>query len=134
MTQRSIASVVLATLCWMSVPFAFGSIQMPLAQRIQRDAAKDHSCCPRSHQRISPMFLAINSTAMPCGEQHPCCIRQAPSNPSTMPVENKVIRPASERVLALITDTPSSGSGRGVEIEAVNFLSPPFERSNILRI
>jgi hypothetical protein len=51
-----------------------------------------------------------------------------------MPVENKVIRPASERVLALVTDMPSSSHGRIVETAAVNFLSPPFERSTVLRI
>src|SRR5207302_7673600 len=129
MIQRSIASVVLATLCWLSLPFAFGSIQMSPAQRFQRDAAHDHSCCPRSHPVITPtLFLAINSTAMPCGEQHPCCVRQAPSNPSTMPVETKVIRPDPERVLALITYTPSSGGGPNVETAAISFLSPPFER------
>jgi len=126
---------VLATLCWLSLPFAFGSTPMPTAQRFQRDAAHDHSCCPRSHPVITPtLFLAINSTAMPCGEQLPCCVGQAPSNPSTMPVETKAIRPASERVLALITDMPSSGHGRNIETAAVNFLSPPFERSTVLRI
>jgi hypothetical protein len=135
MIQRSIASGVLATLCWLSLPFAFGSIQMFPAQKFQRDAAHDHSCCPRSHPVITPtLFLEINSTAMPCGEQLPCCVRQAPSNPSTMPVETKVIRPASERVLALITDMPSSYHGRNIETAAVNFLSPPFERSTVLRI
>jgi hypothetical protein len=36
MIQRSIASGVLATLCWLSLPFAFGSTQMPTAQRFQR--------------------------------------------------------------------------------------------------
>ena len=135
MIQRSIASVVLATLCWLSAPIAFGSLEMPPAQRFQREVANDHSCCPRSHPGISPtLFPTIGSTAMPCGEQHPCCVRQAPSNPSTIPVENKVIRPASERVLALITDAPSSDSRRNVETAAVNFLSPPCERGTVLRI
>ena len=135
MIQRSIASVVLATLCWLSVPVVIGSIEMLPARRFQRDAANDHSCCPRSHPGISPtLFPTIGSTAMPCGEQHPCCVRQAPSNPSTMPVETKVIRPASERVLALFTHSPSSGHDRNVETAAVNFLPPPFERSTVLRI
>jgi hypothetical protein len=135
MIQRSIASVVLATLCWLSVPGAFGSLEVPSAQGSRRETANDHSCCPRSQPRISPiLFLAINSTAMPCGEQHPCCARRTPSNPSTMPVETKVIPPVPERVLALITDTPSSGGGRSVETAAISFLSPPFERSTVLRI
>jgi hypothetical protein len=51
-----------------------------------------------------------------------------------MPVETKVIRPASERLLTLIPDTPSTCGGRNVETAAVNFLSPPFERSTVLRI
>jgi len=135
MIQRSIASIVLAMLCWLSVPVAFGSRQMPSAQRFGRDTANDHACCPSSHPRVSAiLFLGINSTAMPCGEQHPCYVRQAPSNPSTMPVETKVMRPASGRVLVRITDTPSSGGGRNVENAAVNFLLPPFERSTVLRI
>jgi hypothetical protein len=47
---------------------------------------------------------------------------------------DQVIRPASERVLTLITDMPSSGHGRNIETAAVNFLSPPFERSTVPRI
>lgn len=136
MIQRSIASVVLATFCWLSVPFTFGSEQASAVNRVHGDSssADDHSCCPGFHPRITPtLFLAINSTAMPCGEQHPCCARQAPSNPSTMPVETKVIRPAPEQALALITNTPSD-SGPNAETAAVNFLSPPFERSTVLRI
>jgi hypothetical protein len=135
MIQRSIASVVLATLCWLSLPAAFGSLEVPSAKGFRRDAANDHSCCPSSHPRISPiLFLAINATAMPCGEQHPCCVRQAPSNPSNMPVEAKVIRPGPERVLALIADAPSSGYSRNVEIVAISCLPPPFERSTVRRI
>jgi len=137
MIQRSIASVVLATLCWLSVPFAFGSPQASAVNRVYRDSssAHDHSCCPGFHPRITPtLFLAINSTAMPCGEQHPCCVRQAPSNPSTLPVETKVVRPVAERVVAILTDIPSPACGRIVETAAVNFLSPPFERSTVLRI
>lgn len=135
MILRSIASVVLATLCWLSVPAAFGSLEVPSAEGFRRDAANDHSCCPTSRPRISPiLFLAINATAMPCGEQHPCCIRQAPPDPSNMPVEAKVIRPGPERVLALITDVPSSGHGRDVEIVAISCLPPPFDRSTVLRI
>src|ERR1700719_4264452 len=139
MIQRSIASLVLATLCWLSVPFAFGSLEMPSAQGFRRETAtataNDHSCCPGSQPGISPiLFLAINSAAMPCGEQHPCCARRTPSNPSTMPVETKVIPPVPERGLALITDAPSSGGGRKVETTAGSFLSPPFERSTVLRI
>jgi hypothetical protein len=135
MIQRSIASVVLASLCWLSVPVGFGSLEVPSAQGFRRDTANDHSCCPRSHPRISPiLFLSINSTAMPCGEQHPCCVRQAPSNPSTMPVETKAIRPAPERVLALVTDAPCSGRSRITGTSAICSLPPPMERSTVLRI
>lgn len=135
MIHRCIASVLLATLCWLSVPAAFGPLEVPSAKGFQNDTADDHSCCPRSRPQISPiLFLAINSTAMPCGEQHPCCIRPAPLNPSTVPVETKMIRPALERGLALITDTPSCRGGRNVETAALNFPSPPVDRSTVLRI
>jgi hypothetical protein len=121
--------------CWLSVPVGFGSLEVPSAQGFRRDTANDHSCCPRSHPRISPiLFLSINSTAMPCGEQHPCCVRQAPSNPSTMPVETKAIRPAPERVLALVTDAPCSGRSRITGTSAICSLPPPMERSTVLRI
>lgn len=135
MIQRSIASVVLATLCWLSVPVAFVSIEVPSPQGFRRDTANDHSCCPGSHPRISPiLFLANNSPAMPCGGQHPCCAKQAPSNPSTMPVETKVSRHAPERVLAIVTDAPSSGRNRIIGISATCFLAPPAARSTVLRI
>src|SRR5580765_5923692 len=130
MIQRSIASVVLAALCWLCLPIAFGSLQTN-AVLVQRDAspAHDHSCCPGPHPRISPsLFLAINSPAMPCGEQHPCCARRAPSNPSTMPIETKVVRPAAERVLAIVAERPLPDCGRMLETSAIGFLPPPFER------
>jgi len=137
MIQKSIAAVVLATLCWLSVPTVFVPLRTGAGPRVQRDAtsAQDHSCCPGSQPRLSPaLFLAINAPAMPCGNQHPCCARQVPSNPSTMPVENKVVRPAAERVLALLSEEPSEGRGRLVEMTAIGFLPPPFERSTVLRI
>lgn len=130
MVQRSIAAVVLATLCWLSVPVAFGSFETVAVHRVQHDAspAHDQSCCPGSHPRISPaQFLAINSPAMPCGEQHPCCARQAPSNPSTMPVETKVVRHAAERVLALVMNRPSTGAAESRHRPSVSFRRPSNE-------
>ena len=78
MIQRSIASVVLAALCWLSMPVAFGPLQTSAVHSLQRDAssAHDHSCCPGSHPSISSTsFLAITPSAMPCGAE----LRAAPS-------------------------------------------------------
>jgi hypothetical protein len=126
----------MASLCWFSVPVAPGSQEAGDIHALQRDAsAQDHSCCPRSHPRVvTSLFVTVSFPAMPSGTQHPCCARQAPASPSTMPVETKVARPGMERISPTCIQKKSPSCSRLVEPAAICFLSPPFERSTVLRI
>lgn len=137
MIRRSIAAFVLATLTWLSVPMAFGSMAARMMHPTHRDASagQEHSCCPRTRARMTPvLFVAANFSEMPCGTQHPCCARQRPASPSSVPVESKVIRPAAERTLADVADKPSGERSHSVEASAICFLPAPCERSAVLRI
>jgi len=135
MLHRSIAVFVLATLCWLSMPVAFGSLQIAAIHSAQHNASpeKSHSCCPGVHPRVAPALLVgINSSGMPCGAQHPCCASQRPENPSTLPVANKRIRPVAERISAIAVDKLSPSNSQMVNPSTDSF-SPPFERSTVLR-
>jgi hypothetical protein len=137
MIQKSIAAFVLATLCWLSVPVAIGSMTAGTMHSAHHKAppAQDHSCCPRPGARMVPvLFIAVNLTEMPCGAQHPCCVKQRPASPSNVPVQNKFTRPAAEQTLATFAEKTSSDRGRVIEISTVGILPPPFERSTVLRI
>ena len=137
MLHRSIAVFVLATLCWVSMPVAFGSMPIATMHPVRHNASaeKDHSCCPGFHPRVLPaLFVAINSSEMPCGAQHPCCAKQRPVNPSTLPVASKQIRAAADRTSPIAVDKLSPTSAWMVAPLTNGFVSPPFERSTVLRI
>lgn len=137
MIRRSIAACVLASLCWLSVPVAFGSMPAGMMHSARRTAspAEDHSCCPRHQVRMTPaLFMVATFPVMPCGEQHRCCARQRPASPSNVPAESKVIRPGAERMLANAADKSFTDRGGIVETSTFCFLPPPFERSTVLRI
>ena len=135
MLHRFIAVFVLGTLCWLSMPVAFGSTPIATMHSAQSKASaeKSHSCCPGFHPRVVPALLvAMNSSDMPCGTQHPCCAKQRPVNPSTLPVVTEQVRPA-QRISAITVDRLSPGDSQLVAPLTVGFVSPPFERSTVLR-
>jgi hypothetical protein len=56
-----------------------------------------------------------------------------PSNPSTTPVETRVVRPTAERALVVTADKAPPIGRRAAEASAHYFLTPPFERNTVLR-
>jgi hypothetical protein len=136
MIRKSISAVVLASICWLSIPVAFGAQQtrpMDLV-RVANSRAADHSCCPGLHPQTAPVVLvAIYSPVMPCGEQHPCCARRAPLQPTNAPAEGKVLRPAAVRILIISSEEPARAGSRTAEMSADLFLPAPFERGTVLR-
>src|SRR5215467_3860733 len=92
MVQKSIAAFVLATLGWLSLPVTVESTATQSLHSTYRQASltQEHSCCPRPRARIpSDLFVAMRYPAMPCGAQHPCCVKQRPASPSIIPVQNE---------------------------------------------
>jgi hypothetical protein len=135
MFERSTAAIVLATLGWVHLPVAFASPPMVPAE-IHRSpsAAHNHSCCAGLRPGVAPIVhVPISSSGVPCGAHHPCCARQTPSAPSSLPVAAKQVRPRAERTLTMTADQLSSGCGRIFSTAAVLFLPPLFERSTVLR-
>jgi len=135
MIRKSISAFVLASICWLSVPFAFGAPQTRPIDLVPAASAPadDHSCCPGLHPQTPPMVLvAIYSPVMPCSEQHPCCARRAPSPSTSAPAESKVVRPAAERIHVISPKKPARARST-VKTSADLFLPAPFERSTVLR-
>jgi hypothetical protein len=136
MIRKSISAVVLASICWLGIPVAFGAMQTrPLDRNwVVRSRALDHSCCPSLDPRTAPTVLAaIYPPVMPCGEPHPCCARRSPSAPPNAPAKGKLIRPAAEAILIISPEKPPRAGRRTVKTSADLFLPAPFERGTVLR-
>src|ERR1700751_4912365 len=137
MVQKSIAAFVLATLGWLSLPVTFESapIQSLHSSHQQASPAQDHSCCPQRRTWIPPdLFVAVTYPAMPCGAQHPCCVKQRPASPSSIPVQRELTRRAAARTSGTSAARAFPDHGRVVEASVICLLPPPFERSTVLRI
>jgi len=136
MIRKSISAVVLASICWLSVPVAFGAMQAGPKDlnRVVGSRAHDHSCCPSLDPQTAPTLLvAIYPPAMPCGDQHPCCARRSPSPPTNVPAKGKLIRPAADRILIISPEKPPRAGRRTVKTSADSFLPAAFERGTVLR-
>lgn len=138
MRERFIAAMVLASLVWSCVPMLamMPAAAMPHASPHHAAAGThDHSCCPGVHsQRVPPIFVKAAPGGMPCDEQHPCCARQGPENPPSLPATTRS-RPDSHAVAAIVADHSRVSPAR---IAVTGFgratWQPQFERSTVLRI
>ena len=93
MRKRVLAALVLASVaCW-NVPLAMAHTSP--AKDSPSPAVHDHSCCPGSHARLAlPVLITTPAPMnMPCGENHPCCMKQAPSGNAALPALNRISRP-----------------------------------------
>jgi len=140
MSRRLIAAAVLASLLGWSVPLAqaWSWLDARMAQKAapsSSSAAHDHSCCPGVHpQLVPPIFVKPAPADMPCS-QHPCCAKQAPDNPASLPAVTRILRSQSE---GLPVAFPGEGSRDRAMIPAGTLESDPFQayfvRSMVLRI
>lgn len=137
MKTRLIAALVLASLAWSNVPVMWA--MMPAATQTASQGAAgahDHACCPGLHlQLVPPIFVKRGPGGMPCDDQHPCCARQGPENPSSLPAVTNISRPDSYGSTAVFPAHTGVSSACGAVIEFGG--APPrsyFERSRVLRI
>jgi len=139
MKRRIIAGVMLLTLAGWSVPTALAAATslrtLKSEAQPSRSSGHHHSCCPGAHTNTdSVLFTAFVPAAMPCGDEHPCCTKQAPENPPSLPAVTQIPRLGAGRNAAGIAELrPSVGSG--VARVCGNQNSPShFSRSTVLRI
>jgi hypothetical protein len=136
--QRFIAALVLASLsCW-SIPFALASSpQADSSSRSQKQKhAADHACCPHLSSRSLPeLFVNLAPGRMPCGSEHPCCVKQAPSESPALPATIRIPLPGADQLTVAILDDSSRNRTRSMAEFSENTPFPSyFERSTVLRI
>jgi hypothetical protein len=103
MKSRFIAALMLAMLALGSVPRAWAASSS--ATQAKSAAGHDHSCCPKVHSRfVPPVFVKPGPASMPCGDQHPCCAKQGPENPPSLPATTRLAAPGSDGMVVAIAD------------------------------
>lgn len=141
MKSRIIAACLLASVLSWSVPTAMAGTSQtvtgpPQAQSpASASGEHDHSCCPGLHERIAPALLVMPAPAdVPC-EQHPCCAKQAPGNPSALPEATQISRPGLDGLRTAATDQTGAGSsGIAAKASGQDFFQSYSARSTVLRI
>src|SRR6266568_295718 len=136
MKKRFIAALVLTVLAVWSVPGALAASSSSMAQKSGQQAGEqDHSCCPGVHSRfVPPLFVKPGPASMPCGEQHPCCAKQGPENPPSLPATTKLAAPGFGGVLTAIGDQHRDDAMPvGTHPSAMTLLRSYSARSTVLR-
>jgi hypothetical protein len=89
MNRRCIAALLLGSLLWWSVPLVFAAkalLAQESAQAAQKSSpsspapAHKHDCCPGFHPAFSSPVFIKGPASLPCGDEHPCCVRPRPDN------------------------------------------------------
>ena len=128
MKTRFIAAALMLISLWgLSAPLVLA------ATTKQTAASRMHACCPGGHTAFSlPMFVSPGPATMPCGDQHPCCAKQAPAKPALLAL-NQENRAALEYARLSASDgAPNNRTGAAITSAS---LSPClFLRSTVLRI
>ena len=137
MRKRIVAALIAAsTICWSIVPaassIALGWPSRPAATKAA--SSHQHDCCPRSYRTMVPVLAAMNPPAMPCGNQHPCCMQQAPDRSPALTVAKTDPRPKSTTlsvVVATVTFRSAFTASDDTRLEAA---SDSVLRSTVVRI
>lgn len=135
MLKRVITGVVLAALASWSAPLVF-AVHADAARAGQESskAAQHHSCCPRFHSPfIVPEVLPQPLPQMPCGDQHPCCARQAPENSSVLPASSRPPLLDPDQSSNIVRQSLNSMNGVAAECRA-EFIPSYLALNTVLRI
>ena len=138
MRQKLIAAVVIAFLaCW-SVPPGW-TMSHP-ASDLQNDktsasAAHRHSCCPTVSKAFFTLsFVDSVPASLPCNDNHPCCLRQSPDRPLSLPGSTKISGPDWNTLDSVRADAArSEGSPADNPVSRGNLQHQSFP-STVLRI
>jgi len=94
MFRRFMIALVMFSLALLSGPGALTSLSLlhfsnaaKTKSQETAETAQNHDCCPKADRSfVSPSLPGIQPSAMPCGEQHPCCAKQVPQESPALPV------------------------------------------------
>src|SRR5215471_15534671 len=137
--RRLIAAGLLASLMYLSVPAAFGSLagMLRMAHKPGETAHSGvghHSCCPGRHAKLERvLFVAATPLPMPCGNHLPCCMKRSPVNATSIPKMTSPIRPGLQKA-TVVTAPPKVSMKEGWTALADNFFPDYPSRSVVLRI
>jgi hypothetical protein len=134
MKHRIIAALALLSLLTSSVPsvWAIASLGAITRHAVTR---KDHSCCPGLHPASIPaLFVQLTPGAMPCGNEHPCCARQRPANPSSMPEVKRNSRPDPNSIVPAVEHLIVASFGKTRKASVPDFSRNSCLSSTVLRI
>lgn len=142
MKKRFIAAVVLASVGLWSVPVALASPRQSRSLTVQKPEQQasagmhDHSRCPGVNSRLVPPLIVTPAPAsIPCSDEHPCCAKQRPENPPSLPAAAASARPGSEAVPAAIADQHHDGRAHmAAAVSGTNSFPSCSARSTVLRI
>jgi hypothetical protein len=141
MKRRLIVAIVLASLGVWSVPVTLAS-PLPSGSSTAKKPSQqssasmhDHSCCPGIPSQFVPPLFVTPAPVLPCGNQHPCCAKQGPENPPSLPAATASARPGSEVMGATIANQHHDGRVRlAAEVLGTNLFQSCSLRSTVLRI
>lgn len=95
---------------------------------------RDHDCC--GHQKAQPASTALpfQPAGMPCGDEHPCCVRPIPQNVPSLPSTSNHQPPSDESpALAGAASIPAESAAEFGGVSP-HTLRDYFSLSTILRI
>jgi len=98
-------------------------------------AMHDHSCCPGLHATLAPaFFVQLPPAGMPCKDR-PCCVKQGPDTPASLPATSGIERPTGKTLLAA-SDCATQGDHSPSAADAFGADTVPrySKLSTILRI
>src|ERR1700747_93044 len=89
MRTRSMAALLLLTI----VSWAGSFAQVPggrdhlegVRQRTSPSVHRAHDCCGSLQILLTKPALPFKPASMPCGDEHPCCVRPAPQTTPILP-------------------------------------------------
>jgi len=107
MQKKIIAALIVAsTICWSTAPAASSlALRSSRSNNVNSISAQQHDCCPRGKRPTIPVMLAVlPPSTMPCGDQHPCCMQQAPDHSPALPVVKTDSRPNSTNLSVVVAN------------------------------
>lgn len=113
------------------IPTAAATASIPSPHHHDAHAGK-HACCPRLHSQI---LAEISPGAMPCGDQHRCCMTQGTDLPATLPLGSETSRSGGDLGdTAILFDARWAAANSIPSVAVANAFRPYTAFSTILRI
>lgn len=95
--QATTALLMLALASWgTSLAQAAERTHANAVAKTKTIAWRSHDCCAHQAVFLATLALPLQPAGMPCGSEHPCCVRPAPQNVPNLPSAFSQQPPATE--------------------------------------